>query len=192
MAAKKKTAAPAPVSGASGESALENWPVQIRLVPVQAPYFDGAHLLIAADCTAFACGSFHKGFMKDRITLIGCPKLDAADYSEKLAQIFSANNIETITVIRMEVPCCGGLEYAAAAALEKSGRDIPFNVVTVKTNGISSRPPPRFSYGLLHHTNPIFFIYTYNLSSAGSQFFHVSYILTLISSPTHTRGIPGG
>ncbi|HIU24987.1 MAG TPA: 4Fe-4S binding protein [Candidatus Copromorpha excrementigallinarum] len=135
MAAKKKTAAPAPVSGASGESALENWPVQIRLVPVQAPYFDGAHLLIAADCTAFACGSFHKGFMKDRITLIGCPKLDAADYSEKLAQIFSANNIETITVIRMEVPCCGGLEYAAAAALEKSGRDIPFNVVTVKTNG---------------------------------------------------------
>ncbi len=130
-----ESAASASKGAASGDSALANWPVQIKLVPVNAPYFNGADLLIAADCTAFSYGSFHRGFMTGRITLIGCPKLDGADYSEKLAQIFAANSISSITVARMEVPCCGGLEFAVKTAIEKSGKHIPLRVITVKTDG---------------------------------------------------------
>ncbi len=122
-------------SSISGESRLRQWPVQIKLVPVKAPYFDNADLLIAADCTAFAYGAFHDEFIKDRITLIGCPKLDDIDYSEKLAAIFGGNSIRSITVVRMEVPCCGGLQYAVTNALAKTGKDIPLNVVTVGIDG---------------------------------------------------------
>ncbi len=122
-------------SSISGESRLRQWPVQIKLVPVNAPYFDNADLLIAADCTAFAYGAFHDEFIKDRITLIGCPKLDDIDYSEKLAAIFGGNRIRSITVVRMEVPCCGGLQYAVTNALAKTGKDIPLNVVTVGIDG---------------------------------------------------------
>ena len=116
-------------------SQLAQWPCQIRLVPVNAPYFNGADLLIAADCTAYAYASFHADYMKDRITLIGCPKLDGVDYSEKLTRIIKCNDIKSITVLRMEVPCCGGLEIAANKALKNSGKSIPFHVVTVSING---------------------------------------------------------
>ncbi len=116
-------------------SRLAQWPVQIRLVPVQAPYFDGAKLLIAADCTAYAYAAFHERFMKGHITLIGCPKLDSVDYSEKLTQIIANNDIQSVTVVRMEVPCCGGLEYAAKTALQNSGKFIPWQVVTLSTDG---------------------------------------------------------
>ncbi len=119
----------------SGESQLRQWPVQIKLVPLNAPYFDNADLLIAADCTAFAYGAFHDEFIKDHITLIGCPKLDDIDYSEKLAAILGENNIRSITITRMEVPCCGGLQYAVTNALAKAGKDIPLNVVTVGIDG---------------------------------------------------------
>ncbi len=116
-------------------SCLAQWPVQIKLAPLRAPYFDGAELLIAADCTAFACASFHEDFMKGRITLIGCPKLDGVDYSEKLSQIIAQNNIRSVTVLRMEVPCCGGLENAARLALQKSGKHLPWQVVTLSIRG---------------------------------------------------------
>lgn len=118
-----------------GRSQLRNWPPQIKLCPTQAPYFDGADVLIATDCTAFSYGSFHQDFMKDRITLIGCPKLDAYDYSEKLAVIFGSNDIRSVTLLRMEVPCCGGMEFAVKTAISASGRDIPLDVVTVGING---------------------------------------------------------
>ncbi|MDO4544985.1 MAG: 4Fe-4S binding protein [Bacillota bacterium] len=114
---------------------LTNWPVQIKLAPVNAPYFDGAHLLIAADCTAFAHGDFHRHFLDGRIALIGCPKLDQTDYSEKLADILKENSIQSVMVTRMEVPCCGGLEYAVKQALEASGKDIPLEVVTIGIDG---------------------------------------------------------
>lgn len=114
---------------------LQNWPVQIKLAPVNAAYFDGADLLIAADCTAYAYGSFHDRFMSGRVTLIGCPKLDGVDYAEKLAQIFRYNEIRSITVTRMTVPCCGGLPYAVRQALEMSGKRIPLNVVTTSPDG---------------------------------------------------------
>lgn len=117
------------------ESRLNQWPVQIKLVPVNAPYFDGADLLIAADCTAYAYGNFHSEFIKDKITLIGCPKLDDGDYSEKLTEIIKNNNIKSVTVVRMEVPCCGGIENAAKTALQNSGKFIPWQVVTIKING---------------------------------------------------------
>lgn len=117
------------------QSRLSQWPVQIKLVPVNAPYFDGADLLIAADCTAFAYGDFHEKFMKNRITVIGCPKLDGVDYTEKLAAILRENDIRSVTVARMEVPCCGGLEYAAKEALKASGKQIPWQVVTVSMEG---------------------------------------------------------
>lgn len=117
------------------ESKLTQWPVQIKLVPVNAPYFDGANLLIAADCTAFAYGNFHNEFIRNHITLIGCPKLDEGDYTDKLTQIISANNIKNVTVVRMEVPCCGGLENAAKRALKASGKFIPCQVVTISTDG---------------------------------------------------------
>ncbi len=116
-------------------SMLNQWPVQIKLVPVNAPYFDNANLLIAADCTAFAYGDFHNRFMKNKITLIGCPKLDEVDYSEKLTEILSYNNIKNITVVRMTVPCCGGIVNAVTAALKNSGKMIPWQVVTISPDG---------------------------------------------------------
>ena len=124
-----------PASAGNVPSQLCQWPVQIKLAPVNAPWFSGADLLIAADCTAFAYGNFHADFIRGRVTLVGCPKLDAVDYAEKLAQIFSANDIRSITVARMEVPCCGGLESAVRRALEMSGKDIPLAVSTIAING---------------------------------------------------------
>lgn len=121
--------------GCEMPSRLSQWPVQIKLAPVNAPYFSDAKLLIAADCTAYAYASFHEDFIKERITLIGCPKLDQVDYSEKLTEIFRCNDIKDITVVRMEVPCCGGLEYAVQKALQNSGKNIPCQVVTVSTEG---------------------------------------------------------
>ena len=122
--------------GAGTESQLTQWPVQIKLVPPTAPYFSGAKLLIAADCTAYAYANFHNEFMRGHVTLIGCPKLDDVDYSEKLTEIIRLNDIQSVTIVRMEVPCCGGLEYAAKQALQASGKFIPWNVVTISTNGI--------------------------------------------------------
>ncbi len=116
-------------------SRLAQWPVQIKLVPFNAPYFDGANLLIAADCTAYAYGSFHEEFMRGKVTLIGCPKLDEGDYTEKLTAIIKNNNIKSLTVCRMEVPCCGGIENAAKNALLASGKFIPWQVVTISTDG---------------------------------------------------------
>lgn len=116
-------------------SRLGNWPVQIKLAPIQAPYFQDAKLLIAADCTAYAYGNFHQEFIKDKVTLIGCPKLDAVDYSEKLTEIIRNNEIKSVTIVRMEVPCCGGLEMAAKEALQKSGKFIPWQVVTISIDG---------------------------------------------------------
>ena len=114
---------------------LSQWPVQIKLVPVNAPYFDGAKLLIAADCTAYAYAAFHERFIRGHITLVGCPKLDSVDYSEKLTEIIRNNDIRSVTVVRMEVPCCGGLEMATKKALQQSGKFIPWQVVTVTVNG---------------------------------------------------------
>lgn len=116
-------------------SQLRQWPVQIKLLPVKAPYFDNANLLIAADCAAYAYGNFHGQFMKNRITVIGCPKLDMVDYTEKLTEIFLQNEIQSVTVVRMEVPCCGGIEMAARQALENSGKRLPWQVVTVSVGG---------------------------------------------------------
>ncbi len=126
----------APVSD-SGErpSQLRQWPVQIKLVPTRAPYFDGAHLLIAADCTAYAYASFHEKFIRNRITLIGCPKLDNIDYSEKLTEIIRNNDIQSVTIVRMEVPCCGGLEMAARKAIQDSGKFLPWQVYTISIDG---------------------------------------------------------
>lgn len=114
---------------------LRNWPVQIKLAPVTAPYFDGADLLIAADCTAYAYTSFHQEFLRGKIALIGCPKLDAVDYSEKLTAIIAKNEIKSVTIVRMEVPCCGGLEMAVKKALLESGKFIPWQVNTIRING---------------------------------------------------------
>ena len=116
-------------------SQLSQWPVQIKLVPINAPFFNGADLLIAADCAAYAYGSFHEDFIRGRVTLIGCPKLDQTDYAEKLAEIFAANNIRSITVARMQVPCCGGLENAVKRALLASGKSIPCKVAVISTDG---------------------------------------------------------
>lgn len=151
QAAKKAKAEPQPCGcpgsacqiippAASGDSKeipshLTNFPIQIKLVPVNAPYFDGVDLLIAADCTAYAYGSFHNKFMQNKVTLIACPKLDAVNYAEKLTQIFQYNDIRTITVTRMTVPCCGGLPFAVKTALEQSGKRIPLNIVTISPDG---------------------------------------------------------
>ena len=121
--------------GADVPSCLVNFPVQIKLVPPNAPYFNGADLLIAADCTAFAYGNFHRDFMAGRICLVGCPKLDGVDYSMKLAHIFRENDIREVTVVRMEVPCCGGLQRAAENALKNSGKFVPWQVVTISRDG---------------------------------------------------------
>ena len=125
------TPAPSPAQ----MSALRNWPVQIKLAPVSAPYFNGAKLLIAADCTAYAYASFHQDFIRNKLTLIGCPKLDQVDYSEKLTAIIQGNDIQSVTIVRMEVPCCGGLEMAAKKALQNSGKFIPWQVVTISIDG---------------------------------------------------------
>ena len=125
----------APASAAKPVSQLGQWPCQIKLAPVDAPYFDGAKLLIAADCTAYAYANFHQDLMRGKITLIGCPKLDGVDYSEKLTEIIRRNDIQSVTIVRMEVPCCGGLEAAAKKALQNSGKFIPWQVVTISTDG---------------------------------------------------------
>ena len=124
-----------PEESTAVNSMLSQWPVQIKLVPVSAPYFDGANLLIAADCTAYAYGDFHRKFIKNKVTLIGCPKLDEGDYSEKLTAIFEQNDIKSVTIVRMEVPCCGGIEMAAKKALQASGKFVPWQVVTISTDG---------------------------------------------------------
>ena len=129
----RETSAPAVRS--SVNSQLMQWPCQIKLVPVNAPYFDGANLLIAADCTAYAYGNFHNEFIRNHITLIGCPKLDEGDYAEKLTRIIAENNIKSVKVVRMEVPCCGGIENAVKRALQASGKFLPWQVVTVSTDG---------------------------------------------------------
>ncbi len=116
-------------------SQLMQWPCQIKLVPVNAPYFEDANLLIAADCTAYAYANFHQDFIRGHITLIGCPKLDEGDYAEKLTQIIASNNIRKVTVVRMEVPCCGGIENAVKRALQAGGKFIPWQVVTISTGG---------------------------------------------------------
>lgn len=116
-------------------SQLSQWPCQIKLVPVNAPYFDGANLLVAADCTAYAYGNFHNEFIRNHITLIGCPKLDEGDYADKLTRILSENNIKSVKIVRMEVPCCGGIENAVKRALIASGKLIPWQVVTISTDG---------------------------------------------------------
>ena len=134
LTAKKQQAAQISCS-ISAPSQLQNFPVQLKLVPVNAPCFDDADLLIAADCTAYAYGNFHEDFIKNKVTLIGCPKLDNSNYAEKLAQLFALNNIRSITVVRMTVPCCGGLPFAVKTALEHSGKDIPLQVVTISPNG---------------------------------------------------------
>ena len=132
----KRMEPPATVdAGAPVTSQLRQWPVQIQLAPINAPYFEDAHLLIAADCTAYAYGSFHQDFLRGRIALIGCPKLDDVDYTEKLTEILRRNSIRSLTIVRMEVPCCGGLERAAATALKNSGKFIPWQVVTISTDG---------------------------------------------------------
>lgn len=117
------------------ESELSQWPVQIKLIPVNAPFFENANLLVAADCTAFACGDFHRRFIRNHVTLIGCPKLDEGDYAEKLTEIIRRNSIRSVTVVRMEVPCCGGLENAVKRALQSSGKFIPWNVVVISSDG---------------------------------------------------------
>ena len=135
--AAKSLQASAAVSStpASNQSQLRQWPVQIKLAPVKADYFDGAHLLIAADCTAYAYARFHEDFIRNKITLIGCPKLDSVDYSEKLTEIISQNDIKDVVIVRMEVPCCGGLEMAAKKALQQSGKFIPWQVKTLTVDG---------------------------------------------------------
>lgn len=123
------------VTATPAGSQLGQWPCQIKLAPVNAPYFDNAHLLVAADCTAFAYANIHNDFMKGKITLIGCPKLDEVDYSQKLAQIIASHNIKSVTVLRMEVPCCGGMVNAVKNALIASQKMIPWNIVTISTDG---------------------------------------------------------
>lgn len=130
---RENSATPATQSPATSQ--LHQWPVQIKLVPIKAPYFDGANLLIAADCTAYAYGDFHNRFIKNHITLIGCPKLDEGDYTQKLTEIIRQNNIKSVTIVRMEVPCCGGIQMAAQNALKASGKFIPWQVVVIGTDG---------------------------------------------------------
>ena len=137
MAAKKaeREAAGEPAVAPATESQLRQWPVQIKLVAPNAAFFDGADLLLAADCTPFAYGDFHNSFMKNRVPIVGCPKLDNVDYSEKLTEVLKNNDIKSVTVVRMEVPCCGGIEHAAKVALENSGKFIPSQVITITTDG---------------------------------------------------------
>lgn len=131
----RRESAPAPAPDAPPPSRLAQWPVQIKLLPLCAPYYDGADILVAADCTAYACGDFHERFMAGRVTLVGCPKLDAVDYAEKLTQIFAQNDIKSVTVTRMQVPCCGGMENAVKRAIAAGGKDLPCEVVTLTADG---------------------------------------------------------
>lgn len=124
-----------PVPDAKTASELRQWPVQLKLVPVNAPCFDGAHLLVAADCTAFAHGDFHRRFLKNRVALVGCPKLDEGDYAVKLTEILRENDVKSVHVVRMEVPCCGGIENAVRRALQASGKWIPWQVTVISTSG---------------------------------------------------------
>ena len=134
--AMNRDGAPAAPAVSGGPiSCLGQWPIQIKLLPVEAPFYQGAKLLIAADCTAFSRADFHQRFMRDRITMIGCPKLDEGDYAEKLTEIIRRNDIREVTVVRMEVPCCGGLQQAAETALRSSGKFIPWQVVTLGRDG---------------------------------------------------------
>ncbi len=126
---------PSSCKGSYVESQLTQWPVQIKLVPVNAPYFSGADLLIAADCTAYAYGNFHNDFIRNHVVIVGCPKLDYVDYSEKLTHIIAENDIRSVTIVRMEVPCCGGIESAAKKAIQNSGKFLPWHVVTISTDG---------------------------------------------------------
>ena len=143
LAAKKAKEAPQPCGCPGSDcrsvqtvsSCLGNFPVQIRLLPPNAPYLDGADLLIAADCTAYSYGNFHHDFMRGKVTMIGCPKLDAVDYSEKLTAIIRDNDVKSVTIVRMDVPCCGGLQRAAETALRNSGKFIPWQVVTISRDG---------------------------------------------------------
>lgn len=132
---KRADVQPCEMTNVKRESCLSQWPVQIKLVPVAAPYFDGAELLVAADCTAYAYAAFHEDFIRGRITLVGCPKLDSVNYTEKLGEIVRHNAIKSVTVVRMEVPCCGGLENAARTAVKLSGKNIPLRAVTISTDG---------------------------------------------------------
>ena len=131
----QRESVPVKASGGAVPSQLSQWPCQIKLVPVHAPYFDHANLLVAADCTAFAYGNFHQEFIRNHITLIGCPKLDEGDYAEKLTQIIANNEIKSVKIVRMEVPCCGGIENAVKRALQASGKFIPWQVITISTDG---------------------------------------------------------
>lgn len=138
MAKKKTSVSVSTLKAGSADrhgSRVSNWPVQLKLTPVKSKYFDGAHLLIAADCTAYAYGSFHEDFIDGRTLLIGCSKLDAVDYAEKLGEILYANDVRSVTLVRMQVPCCGGLELAAKRAIAASGKDIPLSVVTIASDG---------------------------------------------------------
>ena len=136
MSREIRHAAPTPAASVPPQtSSLGNWPVQIKLAPVQAPWFDGAKLLIAADCTAYAYAGMHSDLMRGKVTLIGCPKLDGVDYSEKLTEIIRRNDIRSVSIVRMEVPCCGGLEVAAKKALQASGKFIPWQVATITIDG---------------------------------------------------------
>ena len=141
LAAKKAKETPAPCAcpGSACQniqgSCLRNFPVQIKLLPPDAPYFDGSHLLIAADCTAYSYGNFHRDFMQDRVTMIGCPKLDGVDYAQKLTQILKHHDIRSVTVTRMTVPCCGGLSHAVKTAIANSGKSIPLHIVTISPDG---------------------------------------------------------
>lgn len=137
----REPAASAPESAVQLQSQLVQWPVQIKLVPVNAPYFDNADLLVAADCTAYAYGNFHSELIRGRITLIGCPKLDEGDYAEKLTAIIANNDIKSVTIVRMEVPCCGGIENAAKRAIQASGKSLPWQVVTITTDGSIQMQP---------------------------------------------------
>ena len=130
-----KEAKNSPVSAVKPTSRLAQWPCQIKLVPTQAPFFDGAKLLIAADCTAYAYANMHEDFMKGKVTIIGCPKLDGVDYTDKLTEIIRNNDIKSVTIVRMEVPCCGGLQWAAENALKNSEKFIPWQVVTISRDG---------------------------------------------------------
>lgn len=135
FAPQSPAVSPVAAQAVKPQSQLAQWPVQIKLAPVKAPYFDGAKLLIAADCTAYAYANFHQEFMGGKVTLIGCPKLDSVDYAEKLTEIIRQNDIKSVTVVRMEVPCCGGIEQAVKTALQNSGKFMPWQVVTLSLDG---------------------------------------------------------
>lgn len=135
MMAQKENTEESVNSAHKAPSRLAQWPVQIKLLPTVAPFYENANLLVAADCSAFAYGNFHEDFMKNKVTMIGCPKLDAVDYYDKLVEIIKHNDIKSVTIVRMEVPCCGGLENAVKRALQDSGKFLPWQVVVVSTGG---------------------------------------------------------